>query len=116
MAVQLNQQALEHARRLLDDDQYMINTVWRTSAPTPEQERRFAESHGWDDYSKWYLGVDPDAPVDSIERYKFPYGNFQKLHRSGVIAAKQRAAQNQYDDIVEGTDVLLDLLDRLNAC
>jgi hypothetical protein len=60
--------------------------------------------------------VDWDAPADSEAHYQFPYGNFRKLHRSGVIAAKQLAGQNCYGDIVDGADSLLDLLDRMNAC
>ena len=116
MAVILNQQALENARRLLDEGRYMINTVWGTSAPTHDEETDYVEKHGWGAYSAWYLGIDTDEPADSQAHYQFPYGNFRKLHRSGVIAAKKRAAQNQYIDIVEGADDLLDLLDRMNAC
>lgn len=116
MMIKLNRKALEHAHRLLDEDRYMINTVWGTNAPTPEQETQYSEKYGWDAYSDWYLGIDMDEPTDSKAHYKFPYGNFQKLHRSGVIAAQQRAAQSHHDDIVEGADELLDLLDRMNAC
>ena len=116
MTIILNQQALASARRLLDEGLYMINTVWGTSAPSPEEETHFADQYGWDAYSGWYLGIDTDEPVDSKARYKFPYGNFRKLHRNGVITAKQRAAQNHCDDMVEGADELLDLLDLMNAC
>lgn len=116
MPVTLNQQALENARCLLDQGQYMINTVWTTSAPSPEEEAHYAEACGWGAYAAWYLGIDTEEPADSKARYKFPYGNFKKLHRSGVIAAKQRAARDQLDDIVQGADEILDLLDRMNAC
>jgi hypothetical protein len=116
MAVKLNPAALDFAKQLLDDDQYMINTQWSQNEPTAEEENRYLEGHGWQEYARWYLGVDPDAPADTKAHYQFPYGNFQKLHRSGVMAVKQRAAQNQYEDVVEGADELLDVLDRMNAC
>ena len=29
-------------------------------------------------------------------RYKFPYGDFRTVHRDGLIAAKERAAQQGY--------------------
>jgi len=32
-------------------------------------------------------------------RYKFPYGDFEKVPRCGVISAESRAAQQDYDDI-----------------
>lgn len=116
MAVVLNRRALDNAKRLLDNGDFMINTVWATSAPTPDEETRYIEQHGWDAFSEWYLGIDTDEPAESRAHYILPYGNFRKLHRSGVIAAKRQAAQNRYDDIVEGADELLDLLDRMNAC
>jgi hypothetical protein len=116
MAVKLNPAALAHARSLVDDDQYTINTEWSKSEPTPQEENHFLDKYGWDEYAQWYLGVDTDEVEGTKARYKFPYGNFKKLHHSGVIAIKQRAAQNHYDDIVKGADELLDMLDRLNAC
>lgn len=116
MAVKLNSAALAHAQQLLDDDQYMINTVWSSNEPSPEQEQQYLDRNGLDAYAQWFLGIDTDEPADSKARYKYPYGNFKKLHRSGVIAAKQRAAQHKAREVVDGADQILDLLDRMNAC
>ena len=116
MAVKLNPAALEFAKQLIDSDDYAINTQWSTNEPTPTEEDRYLKANGWDGYARWFLGVDLDEPTESKARYQFPYGNFQKLHRSGVTTIKQRAEQHQYADVVEGADELLDLMDRLNAC
>src|SRR4051812_46399401 len=32
-------------------------------------------------------------------RYKFPYGDFEKVHRCGVLAAESRAGQYKYLDV-----------------
>jgi hypothetical protein len=36
---------------------------------------------------------------DTKGHYKFPYGDFEKVHRCGVISAESRAAQQDYEDI-----------------
>jgi hypothetical protein len=46
-----------------------------------------------------HLGVDDDLPADTKRRYKFPYGDFQDVHRCGVLSAESRAAQQHYEDI-----------------
>ncbi len=56
-------------------------------------------------------GIDETADEETKDRYGFPYGDFRRVHRSGLIAAKQRAAQNDYADIEQAADALLSLLD-----
>lgn len=48
-------------------------------------------------------------------RYKFPYGDFQTVHRDGLIAAKERAAQQGYQDIEETADEQLQALEKQAA-
>jgi hypothetical protein len=55
--------------------------------------------------------VDESADEETKERFGFPCGDFRRVHRSGLIAAKQRAAQNNYADIERAADALLTLLD-----
>lgn len=116
MPVTLNREGLENARRLLDEGKYIINTSWRTAQPTEQAESEFLDQQGEAEYAKWFLGIDTDASEGSKERYKFPYGDFRKVHQSGLVAARQRAAQNDYTDIYEGAGELLDIFDRMNAC
>ena len=40
-----------------------------------------------------------DEKEDSKGRYKFPYSDFTKVHRCGVLAAENRAGQYKYNDI-----------------
>src|SRR4029453_18298419 len=66
---------------------------WSEHQPSTQDENKFIVEHGWGEYSLWHLGIDDEEDVDTKARYRFPYGDFKKVHRSGVIAAKVRAAQ-----------------------
>jgi len=114
MSIVLNQPALEHARRLLDDEQYAINTVWEHNAPTEEQSAAYKTLHGEAAFKLWYLAVERDANGNAV--YVLPYGDFRKLHRSAVVAAYKHAIQLNAADVEAGARELLDLLDRMNAC
>ena len=112
MATKVNRDAVNHARKLIEDGDYVVDTDWSERQPSSDDENRFLEQHGWDEYSKWYLAEDTSEDKDNKGRYKFPYGDFKKVHRSGVIAAKQRAAQNDYSDVEKAADDLLELIDQ----
>ncbi len=115
MSLKVNQPALDFAKHLIDEGEYAINTQWSTNEPTPEQASRYLDAHGADDLGKWYLAVDTDA--DTAEaRYRLPYGDFKRVHLSGVIVAKRRAEKDADTEIVRAADELIDLFDRLNAC
>ncbi len=116
MSLKVNQQALDFAKHLIDEGDYAINTQWIKNEPSPDQADHYLDAHGAEDYAKWYLAVDSDDGKAATERYLFPYGDFKRVHRSGVIAAKQRAAQSDDAEVVRAADELLDLFDRLNAC
>jgi len=78
-----------------------------------DDENRFIEKHGFEEYSRWYLGVDVDEDPDTKAHYKFPYGDFKKAHRCGLLAAETRAAQRDYDDIASAAHQLHEMLDEL---
>ena len=114
MTMQVHQEAVERAKQLIDEGKFRINTPWRDVQPTPTAVNRSLDQHGLSEFSQWFLAVDPDAA--EAERYKLPFGDFNSVHRSGVAAAKQRAAENQAPDVEAAADEILDLFDRLNAC
>jgi hypothetical protein len=112
----VNHDALEKAKQLIDEGSFRINTPWRDAQPTNTAEDRYIAQNGWKAYGQWFLAVDPNVSAESKEHYKFPYGDFNAVHRTGLIAAKQRAAQNHNTDVEAAADEILDLFDRLNAC
>jgi hypothetical protein len=110
MAIRLNQDALEHAQNLIKGRQYERDSDWSEAQPSSEVENRFIDENGWEDFAKWHLAYDTEASEETKSRYKFPFGDFRRLHRSALIAAKQRAGSEDYDEVQRGADRLLDEL------
>ena len=73
----------------------------------------FIAAHGIGAYAKWHLGVDDEEPAEKKGHYKFPYGDFDKVHRCGVLSAEVRAGQRKYYDIEQATAHLHGMLDAL---
>jgi hypothetical protein len=61
-------------------------------------------------FAKWHLAYDTEASEETKSRYRFPFGDFRKLHRSALIAAKQRAGSEDYDEVQSAADKLLEKL------
>ena len=113
MTAKLNQAALKHARALVRDGKVVKDErdAWSEDAPSADEENAFIDKHGYAEYSKWHLGVDADASEDTKGRYSFPYGDFSKVHRCGVISAESRAGQYDHDDIEKALKGLLESID-----
>ena len=45
-------------------------------------------------------------------RYKFPYGDFERVHRCGLIAAEVRAARQKDLDIEDAAIRLREMMDK----
>lgn len=113
MAIGLNHPALKNARSLVRDGKVVRDErdAWSDAQPTAAQENRFIDEHGWTEYSHWHLGVDKDADPHTKQAYAFPFGDFAKVHRSGVIAGESRAGQFDHADIRDALKDLLTLID-----
>ena len=101
MAVTLNERGYTHARALIGEGRVVLDErdEWSEHRPSAQLENRYIEEHGFPEYGRWYLGVDDEANEDTKSHYKFPYGDFEKLHRCGVLAAESRAGQRKYTDV-----------------
>jgi hypothetical protein len=109
--MKLNEAGRRKAKSMIESSQYVLDSSWAQANPSADEENAFLDSHSWAEYGEWHLGVDESADEETKERFGFPYGDFRRVHRSGLIAAKQRAAQNDYADIERAADALLTLLD-----
>jgi hypothetical protein len=107
----VNKDAVARARKLIDAGTFDDTTEWSDAAPSTDDENAEIDKHGYDGYGAWHLAVDPDASPETKGRYKFPYGDFRKVNRAALIHAKQRAAQNDHDEIEKAADQLLQRLD-----
>ncbi len=101
MAVKLNSRAFDHAKTLIKEGKFVADDrdAWSEHQPSSEEENRYIKDHGFDEYARWHLGFDDEATEGTKGRNKFPYGDFKKVHRCGLLAAESRAGQRSYYDI-----------------
>jgi hypothetical protein len=96
---------------MIDANQYDTETSWSDAAPDADAGNQQIDRHGYGGYGEWHLGIDTDASEETKDRYGFPYGDFRRVNRSALIHAKQRAAQNDHDEIEKVAGELLAHLD-----
>jgi len=108
----VNERALEKARRLIRGRQYVLNSDWGDVQPNAEAENAFLSSHSWDEYGDWHLGLTEGAADETKARHAFVYGDFRRLHRTGLIACVYRAAEWRHKEIELAAHDLLQVLDR----
>ena len=113
MPMKLNETAYEQARKLIRAGKAVIDERddWSEHQPTAAEENDFIEEHGWREYAKWHLGIDEEHAEDTKERYAFPYGDFRKVHRCGLLAAESRAGQYKYADIERAAHELHEMME-----
>jgi hypothetical protein len=101
MAIKLNRKAFEHAKTLILQGRFVYDErdAWSEHRPSAEDENEFLRLNGFDEYARWYLGINDEKPKDTKGAYEFPYGDFKSVHRCGVLTAESRAAQYKHQDI-----------------
>ncbi len=111
----VNRRAVAQARRLIDAHQYVLESEWGDAQPSANDENAFLKSHSWDAYAAWHLGLTDGANDDTKARYAFVYGDFQRVHRMGLIACQYRAAEWRHKEVELAAHKLLQHLDNTRA-
>ena len=111
----VNDQAVAKARRLIRGRQYVLNSDWGDVQPNGAAENAYLASHSWNEYGDWHLGLTEGAADETKARYAFVYGDFRRLHRTGLIACVYRAAEWRHKEIELAAHDLLQLLDRSSS-
>jgi hypothetical protein len=111
----VNKAAVAKARKLIDAHQYVLDSEWGEVQPRADDENAYVESHSWDEYAEWFLGLTEGATEETKARYGFVYGDFRRLHRSGLIACQYRAAEWRHKEVELAVHQLLQHLDKTSA-
>jgi hypothetical protein len=111
----VNPAAVTRARRLIDARQYVLDSDWGSVQPSAEAQNSFLESHSWAEYAEWHLGLTDGASEETKARYAFGYGDFRRIHRTGLIACVYRAAEWRHKDVEVAAHDLLQHLDSTSA-
>ncbi len=108
---EVNDEAVAHARQLIEARHYVVRSRWQDVQPTAADQNRFLKTHTWDEYGAWHLGLTVGATEDTKRRFAFVFGDLRRLHRSGLIACHYRAAEWDHKEIELAAHDLLQLLD-----
>jgi hypothetical protein len=114
-AYTVNEDAVRHAKRLIDARQYVLRSRWQDMQPRAREQNAFLKTHFWEEYAAWHLGLTEGAAEETKARYAFVYGDFRRLHRMGLIACHYRAAEWRHKEIELAAHELLQYLDRKSA-
>jgi hypothetical protein len=109
---ELNSPAVEWAAGLIDARQYVLDSDWGEVQPRADAQNAYLENHDWEDYAHWHLGLTDGASDRTKGRYAFVYGDFRRVHRSGLIACVYRASEWRHKAIELAAHDLLQQLDR----
>jgi len=107
----VNAVAVLRAQRLIQARQYVLDSDWGSVQPRADAENDFLERHSWQEYSEWHLGLTNEATDETKGRYAFVYGDFRRIHRTGLIACVYRAAEWRHKDVELAAHQLLQELD-----
>jgi len=107
----VNPDAVAFAEELIEKRQYVLRSEWGSVQPRAEDENRYRESHSWEEYARWHLGLTEGATDHTKARYAFVFGDFRRLHRMGIIACMYRAAEWRHKEIELAAHELLQKLD-----
>ena len=55
-AYTVNEDAVRHAKRLIDARQYVLRSRWQDVQPRAREQNAFLKTHSWEEYAAWHLG------------------------------------------------------------
>lgn len=110
MAITVHNAGVSHAKSLIGSGDVDTSSAWSFSAA--DGNALLGENgDDWKNYGSMHLAVDSDADAMTKEHYKYPFGKGGKVYRSGLIAIRQRAGQQNETDIYDAAGRLLQLID-----
>jgi hypothetical protein len=108
----LNEAAVSRARERIDARQYVLDSDWGDVQPDADLQNSYLERHSWEEYALWHLGLTDGANEGTKARYAFVFGDFRRVHRSGLIACVYRASEWRHKAVELAAHDLLQDLDR----
>jgi hypothetical protein len=111
----VSKHAVARAQHLIDAHQYVLDSDWGESQPSADDQNTFLDTHSWEEYAEWHLGLTDGANDDTKARYAFVYGDLRRVHRTGLIACQYRAAEWRHKEIELAAHALLQRLDKTSS-
>ena len=115
MAITINPAAVEHTKRLIDEGLVTVDSDWDEAQPSNSEENTYLEEHGWNVFGRWNLAIDTNENRFSKSHYMFLLGDFETIHRSSLVAARDHADEVGYENVKEAAEELLAHLDSADS-
>ena len=112
---EVNPEGVAWAQHLIDARQYVVRSEWSDVQPSASHGDDVLERHGWEGYGRWHLGLTVGATEETKGRYAFVFGDFRRIHRSGLMACRFRATQWDHKEIELAAHELIQRLDDVRA-
>lgn len=112
MSIKLNQAGYDHAAELIKHgfEVEYDDKNWKEVKPGREEKAEYIDNHNLDEYGLWFLGIDSDADQKGIEKFCYPYGDFNLVQKSGLLAAEHESSQKHHGEIHKAAQALLALM------
>jgi hypothetical protein len=107
----VNPDAVAHCRELISRRQYVLESDWGEVQPKADAQNAFLGQHSWEEYAAWHLALTEGAKDATKARYAFVYGDFRRVHRTGLIACVYRASEWRHKKVELAAHDLLQELD-----
>ncbi|BAL89667.1 hypothetical protein AMIS_44470 [Actinoplanes missouriensis 431] len=107
----VNPAAVARARRLIEARQYVLESDWGQVQPDAAAGNAYLQKHSWQEYGEWHLGLTEGANEETKARHAFVFGDYRRVHRSGLVACLYRAAEWRHRDVMRAAFELLEYLD-----
>jgi len=105
-----NPSGIAHANSLIANGDVIKPSAW--NHPTTQEENDYIDANGIESYAKWHLGINSQADSNSKDHYHYVYtSDYKNVDRAGLIAIRQRSAQQGLDSIFIAAGKMLDKID-----
>jgi hypothetical protein len=108
----VNETGVSRCRELIAAKQYVLDSDWGEVQPSASAGTDYLERHSWGAYAAWHLGLTEGANDETKARYAFVYGDYRRVHRTGLIACVYRASEWRHKAVELAAHDLLQELDR----
>jgi hypothetical protein len=105
-----NQKGISHANSLIASGDVTKPSSWER--PSVEMENAYIDENGWDEFAKWFLGVDTSMDKETKGHYGYIYtSDFKTVDREGLRAIRQRSAQNGLTSVFAAAGKMIEAID-----
>ena len=105
-----NPKGISHANSLIANGDVTKPSSWER--PSVEMENAYIEENGWDEFAKWFLGIDTSMDKETKGHYGYIYtSDFKTVDREGLRAIRQRSAQNGLSSVFAAAGKMIEAID-----